>query len=180
MRRLGGSAAQGLMAGCVYLAFFCTFRYGRPYLTSAAESFWFGLPMFWLLALRMKRHAGRSWAPGRALMLHLLMGLVWGLGAAYKSFALIAPAAAAWWCAALASEPQLNWRLTFQDHRPDCVQRAGRRWHLRAVVRAGPGPGRRVGASSSSAKNAAKLGSGEGYWHTALHGGSSIWAQLLA
>ena len=40
-----------LTAACAYLCFFCTFRYGRPYLTSAAESFWLDLPMFYALWL---------------------------------------------------------------------------------------------------------------------------------
>ena len=49
LRRLRVSAATTLWAVLIYLAFIGTFRYGRPYLTSAAETFWFGLPMWWLL-----------------------------------------------------------------------------------------------------------------------------------
>lgn len=179
MRRWSGSATQGLLAGCVYLAFFCTFRYGRPYLTSAAESLWFGLPMFWLLALRLSRESLARLGTGRALALHLLMGLVWGLGAAYKSFALIAPAAAAWWCAALVSEPQLNWRLTLRTTVLCAFSVA-----LGVAIFAlwfvlDPDPVA-VWREFIVGENAGKLASGEGYWHTALHGGSSIWAQLLA
>ena len=49
VRRLSNDNRSALIAACVYLAFFSTFRYGRPYLTSAAETFWLDLPMFWLL-----------------------------------------------------------------------------------------------------------------------------------
>ena len=49
VRRLSNDNRSALIAACVYLGFFCTFRYGRPYLTSAAETFWLDLPMFWLL-----------------------------------------------------------------------------------------------------------------------------------
>lgn len=91
-------ADTALIAACVYLAFFSTFRYGRPYLTSAAETFWLSLPIFSLL--------WRAWRPKPAVALpgwglFTLWGLAWGLGLAYKSFALIVPAAGSLWCALL-------------------------------------------------------------------------------
>ena len=39
---------RALLAACIYLAFFSTFRYGRPYLTSAPETFWLSLPLFFI------------------------------------------------------------------------------------------------------------------------------------
>ncbi len=180
MRRWSGSTAQALLAGCVYLAFFSTFRYGRPYLTSAAESFWFGLPMFGLLALRLRGRTLASVGTGRAWVAHALMGLLWGLGAAYKSFALIAPAAAAWWCAALASEARLDWRLALRTTGLTAVS-VGLGMAVFALWFAlDPDPAA-VWREFIVGENAGKLASGEGYWHTALRGGgSSIWAQLLA
>ena len=82
-----------LVAACVYLAFFSSFRYGRPYLTSAAETFWLTLPL-WVLLWR------RTALPGWAAFAGF--GLLWGMGLLYKSFALVLPAAAGLWCAALA------------------------------------------------------------------------------
>ena len=100
---------EGLMAACIFLAFLSTFRYGRPYLTSAPETFWFSLPLFALLWQR-----ARLPAAGPGWLAHLLFGLGLGLGLAYKSFALIAPAAAAWWLALVASESHLGWRAVWQ------------------------------------------------------------------
>ena len=80
-----------MLAAVIYLAFFSSFRYGRVYLTSAPETFWLALPMWWVLWLRL-----RGPAPGSAAQLgalaYTLFGIAIGLGAAYKSFALIAPA----------------------------------------------------------------------------------------
>ena len=52
VRGITQSTRKGLMAACIYLAFFCTFRYGRPYLTSAPETFWLFLPVLLLLWLK--------------------------------------------------------------------------------------------------------------------------------
>ena len=46
---------RAVLAACVYLAFFCTFRYGRTFLTSAPETFWLSLPMFMLLWCKLKK-----------------------------------------------------------------------------------------------------------------------------
>jgi 4-amino-4-deoxy-L-arabinose transferase-like glycosyltransferase len=174
------SAAQALRAGCVYLAFFCTFRYGRPYLTSAAETFWFGLPMFWLLRQRLREAQVPQPGARQALLTHLLIGLAWGLGSAYKSFALIAPAAAAFWCATLASAPKFDSRLLLKTTALTAlsVLLALGVFSLWFVLDPDPSA---VWREFIVGENAAKLASGEGYWHTALRGGgSSIWAQLLA
>ena len=45
---------EGLMAACIFLAFLSTFRYGRPYLTSAPETLWFSLPLLALLWQRAR------------------------------------------------------------------------------------------------------------------------------
>ena len=77
--------SAGAIAAIVYLSFFTTFRYGRPYVTSAPETFWlFGI--FFALA----------WSPAKLLASRwtfpLLAGLALGIGSLYKSFAMVVPA----------------------------------------------------------------------------------------
>ncbi len=185
--------STGLQAACVYLAFFCSFRYGRPYLTSAAETFWFGLPMFWLLWLSVKQaRAKGDAAPARAsgpsgqdtplfhcLMLHMAMGVVLGLGLAYKSFALVVPAAGAFWVASVLSTHPRSLRTMGVS----TVWTA-----FSSLIAVGifglwfvldPNP-QAVWQEFVVAENAGKMSNQQGYWHGALHGGSSMWAQALA
>lgn len=74
----------GAIAAIVFLSFFSTYRYGRPYLTSAPESFWL-CGVFLVLA----------WSPVALLTSRwkfpLLAGLAIGIGCLYKSFAMVAP-----------------------------------------------------------------------------------------
>ena len=103
-RRISGSVRRACIAAALYLLFFSTFRYCRVYLTSAPETFWFGLPLFaylWIAA-RPSGAAQRA-APW---WLYLVSGICFGIGALYKSFALIAPACATLWGAALLAAPQ--------------------------------------------------------------------------
>ena len=76
--------AMGATAATVFLCFFSTYRYGRPYLTSAPETFWL-CGVFLALA----------WSPSRLLASRwrfpLLAGLAIGIGCLYKSFAMVAP-----------------------------------------------------------------------------------------
>jgi 4-amino-4-deoxy-L-arabinose transferase-like glycosyltransferase len=81
--RAGGQAAFGLAAATVYLSFFDTYRYGRPFLTNAPETFWLFLD--WFVLVMWERAALRSW------WLPLLLGVTTGVGLLYKSFALIVP-----------------------------------------------------------------------------------------
>ena len=74
----------GAVAAIVFLSFFSTYRYGRPYLTSAPETFWlFGV----FLAI--------AWSPARLLASRwkfpLIAGIAIGIGSLYKSFAMVAP-----------------------------------------------------------------------------------------
>ena len=74
----------GAIAALLYLSFFTTYRYGRPFLTSASETFWlFGV--FFALA----------WSPAKLLASRwkfpLIAGLALGIGCLYKSFAMVVP-----------------------------------------------------------------------------------------
>ncbi len=82
-RRLSGQMATGFIAALSFLAFFSTYRFGRPFLTNAAEVFWLCLPLFILLNWRASFQS-------RYLM-PLLFGISIGIAFLYKSFALGLP-----------------------------------------------------------------------------------------
>ena len=202
VQKITGNLRSACVAACVYLAFFCTFRFGRTYLTSAPETFWLNVPMFWLLWARLDgcRTPGCHCGPDPQSMplddgcrvkpgmtdsvlpwlTHVGFGVALGLGLAYKSFALIAPAAATLWLAQLLSTSALTWRTTIQ-----ISLKVG----LSSIVALGifglwfvldPDPSA-VWQEFVIGENAGKLSSERGYWQVALFGGGvSIWAQLLA
>ena len=167
------------LAACVYLAFFCTFRFGRPFLTSAPETFWLNAPIFWLLWQRL-RPTPATHATSLSWLTHIGFGVAMGLGLAYKSFALIAPAAAALWCAQLASSPTLSWRVALQTTVKVSLSAAIALGIFALWFVLDPDPGA-VWQEFIIAENAGKLSNSLGYWHVALLGGGvSMWAQLLA
>lgn len=167
------------LAACVYLAFFCTFRFGRPFLTSAPETFWLNAPIFWLLWQRL-RPTPATQTTSLSWLTHIGFGIALGLGLAYKSFALIAPAAAALWCAQLASSPTLSWRVALQTTVKVSLSAAIALGIFALWFVLDPDPGA-VWQEFIIAENAGKLSNSLGYWHVALLGGGvSMWAQLLA
>ena len=179
-QRLRGNWRTGVLAAVVYLAFFSSFRYGRVYLTSAPETFWLALPMWALLwsQLRQANQAHGTWKPVPAVAWFGLFGVFIGLGLLYKSFALVAPAAATLWCALLASQP---WRLRHALRSSVAVA-----WS--AAVALGvfalwfaldPDPAA-VWQEFVVGENAGKMAGNQGYWHAALWGDYPLWTQLLA
>ncbi len=103
-RRISGSGRSACVAAVLYLVFFSTFRYCRVYLTSAPETFWFGMPLFALLWMHTQEAGVQATAASRRATppwLYLVAGVCFGIGALYKSFALIAPACASLWAASL-------------------------------------------------------------------------------
>jgi 4-amino-4-deoxy-L-arabinose transferase-like glycosyltransferase len=91
-RRLTGKAETALVAMLTYLAFFTTYRFGRPYLTEPGTVFWLFLPFFTLLYWRPQAFQSRFWFP-------MGLGLVTGIGLLYKSFFFLLPVGLAllWW-----------------------------------------------------------------------------------
>jgi 4-amino-4-deoxy-L-arabinose transferase-like glycosyltransferase len=83
--RLSGRPQTGLVAGLSFLAFFSTYRFGRPFLTNPPEVFWLFLPFFTLLYWRKAGAASRLAFP-------ILAGVAIGMALLYKSFALVVPA----------------------------------------------------------------------------------------
>jgi 4-amino-4-deoxy-L-arabinose transferase-like glycosyltransferase len=192
------SARKGLMAACIYLAFFCTFRYGRPYLTSAPETFWLFLPVLlhlWLIwrpgASNSPRteflennqplaHVLSAYSALYLIAIWMATGLAFGLGAAYKSFALIAPAAAALWCAILLSATRLNWRFVFQTSRGVFASVLIGVGFFALWFVLDPDPAA-VWREFVVGENAGKMVDKLGWWHEAIYGGgSSLWAMSLA
>lgn len=82
-RKLTGSIETGFIAALTFLAFFTTYRFGRPFLTNPPEVFWIFLPFCVLLYWR-ELFASRFVIP-------LLLGISIGIGFLYKSFALGLP-----------------------------------------------------------------------------------------
>ncbi len=74
---------SGFVAALTFLAFFTSYRYGRPFLTNPPEVFWIFLPFFALLYWR-QTFESRTFIP-------LLFGISIGIGFLYKSFALGLP-----------------------------------------------------------------------------------------
>ena len=90
--KLSRQLETGLLALLTFLAFFSTYRYGRPFLTEAPLVFWLSVPLCTMLYWRPAMFASRLLAP-------LLLGLVIGVGLLYKSFALLLPVVLclSWW-----------------------------------------------------------------------------------
>jgi len=76
-------AETGFIAALTFLAFFTTYRFGRPFLTNPPEVFWLFLPFFVLLYWRQAFES--------RFAIPLLLGTAFGIGFLYKSFALGLP-----------------------------------------------------------------------------------------
>jgi 4-amino-4-deoxy-L-arabinose transferase-like glycosyltransferase len=90
--KLSRSLDTAFAAALAYLAFYATYRYGRPFCTNSPEVFWIFLPFFVLLYGRAAAFESRWAVP-------LLMGNAVGVALLYKSFALVLPVSATlvWW-----------------------------------------------------------------------------------
>ena len=162
---------MGAIAALVYLSFFTTYRYGRPFLTSAPETFWlFGV--FFALA----------WSPARLLASRwkfpLLAGVAVGIGCLYKSFVMVVPVGFALaLCYQVVGAGAAPWQVL----RPGLVK-DGVKVALICVLSLGifglwfaldPQPGD-IWREFVVGENAGKLNSSKGYFKTAFSGGSSI------
>ena len=90
--KLSGRWETGFVALLVFLAFFSTYRYGRPFLTDPPDVFWLFLPFFVFLCGQPSSGESRCFVP-------VGLGLAIGIGLFYKSFALAVPVllAISWW-----------------------------------------------------------------------------------
>jgi putative flippase GtrA len=169
VRHLRRDWASGARAALVYLAFYNTYRYGRPFLTDAPTVFWMTLPCIAVVWSRGALLDSRYLAP-------LGFGLAVGVACLYKSFALVAPFALA----------TVWWQLERHDYRlRESLLRAVPATLLSCAVAlvifaawplADPDPGS-VWRDFVLRENAGKLGFGGGsYFGSLLWGEWSIWS----
>jgi 4-amino-4-deoxy-L-arabinose transferase-like glycosyltransferase len=170
--RLSGRLDTGFIALLTYLAFFSTYRYGRPFLTDAPSVFWLFLPCFAALILREKAFESRLLAP-------LVLGTCTGVALLYKSFALLLPVGL-WlaWCYLRRRRYQL---AAFLAHD------AGKLALLGIVALAifslwfllDPDP-RAILAKFVFEENVGKFSAQSGYLTNFFWGGSSIWRLVVS
>lgn len=171
-KRLGGQFAVGATAALTYLAFFSTYRYGRPFLVNPAETFWLFLPFFTLLYWRDRAFASPLGVP-------LLLGLFTGIGLLYKSFALLVPAglALAWW---YLHRRAYRWRVFWVQDAPRLLLIGTLALALFALWFVFDPDPRAVWQEFVLGENVAKFEAhGSRYWTQLLWGGNSIWVLLL-
>ena len=85
VRQFSGRTRTGVLAALVWLSFFATYRYGRPFLADPPEVFWISLPFFAILYWGKGAFESKFFFP-------LLAGLCFGVALFAKSFAYIVPA----------------------------------------------------------------------------------------
>ncbi|MBT9477330.1 glycosyl transferase [Polaromonas sp.] len=162
---------MGAIAAIIYLSFFTSYRYGRPYLTSAPETFWlFGV--FFALAWSPARLMASTWK------FPLLAGVAIGLGCLYKSFVMVVPVGFALaLCYQTVGARRAPWNLL----RPGIVSDALKVVAMCVIGLAmfglwfaiDPQPGE-VWREFVVGENAGKMNSSRGYFKTALSGSSGI------
>jgi putative flippase GtrA len=91
-RMSGRDVLRGGLAALFYLAFFTTYRYGRPYLTNAPETFWMFACFFAMLWWKPRSFDSRFLFP-------TIVGALAGMALLTKSFAQLVPIAVglSWW-----------------------------------------------------------------------------------
>ena len=83
--RLSKDVKKGVLAALIWLSFFSTYRYGRPFLADPAEVFWLNLPFLGLLYWKSKAFESRWIFP-------ICASIAIGLALLSKSFAYVLPA----------------------------------------------------------------------------------------
>ncbi|GAB4118243.1 MAG: hypothetical protein Fur0026_07350 [Sideroxydans sp.] len=171
-QRLTGRFSTGATAALTFLAFFSTYRYGRPFLVNPAETFWFFLPFFTLLYWRPASFESRWLIP-------VLLGAEIGIGLLYKSFALLAPVGLtlAWW---YLHRRRYQWRAFLLHDGYKLLLIGTLSLSLFALwFVLDPDP-QAVWGEFVLGENAGKFEAhGGSYWAQLLWGGSSVWVLLL-
>jgi 4-amino-4-deoxy-L-arabinose transferase-like glycosyltransferase len=171
-KKLTRQVETGFIAALTFLAFFSTYRFGRPFLVNPPEVFWFFLPFFTLLYWRQFSFESRLTVP-------LLLGIEIGIGLLYKSFALLAPIGLilVWW---YVHQRQYYWREFFQKDAYKPVLTGIVALSIFALWFAVDPDPQSVWREFVVGENAGKFEAhGESYWAKLLWGGSSIWTLML-
>ncbi|WP_114689825.1 ArnT family glycosyltransferase [Polynucleobacter necessarius] len=84
VRRFSGKTQTGILAALVWLSFFATYRYGRPFLADPPEVFWISVPFFAILYWGKSAFESKVFFP-------LMAGICFGIALFAKSFAYIVP-----------------------------------------------------------------------------------------
>jgi hypothetical protein len=160
----------GFTAALAYLAFFSTYRYGRPFLTNSPEVFWVTIGFFPVLWRALTPRIDLiSWP------LAGFLGCAAGLVLLYKSFALLVPIefALLWWCL---HRRHYRWRDVVRHDLPRLVCIAGIALFIFALwFMLSPDP-QAIWREFVVGQNAGKLESpGRDYLFKLLWGSSSIW-----
>jgi 4-amino-4-deoxy-L-arabinose transferase-like glycosyltransferase len=85
VRRFSGKTQTGILAALVWLSFFATYRYGRPFLADPPEVFWISLPFLAILYWGKSAFESKFFFP-------VFAGICLGFALFAKSFAYIVPA----------------------------------------------------------------------------------------
>ena len=83
--KFAGKTQTGILAALVWLSFFSTYRYGRPFLADPPEVFWISLPFFAILYWGKSAFESKFFFP-------VFAGICLGFALFAKSFAYIVPA----------------------------------------------------------------------------------------
>ena len=83
--KFAGKTQTGILAALVWLSFFSTYRYGRPFLADPPEVFWISLPFFAILYWGKSAFESKFFFP-------VFEGICLGFALFAKSFAYIVPA----------------------------------------------------------------------------------------
>jgi 4-amino-4-deoxy-L-arabinose transferase-like glycosyltransferase len=162
----------GFIAALTFLAFYSTYRFGRPFLINPAEVFWFFLPFFSLLYWR-------SFAFDSKISVPLMLGAEVGVGLLYKSFALVVPVglALAWW---YLHQRDYRWKAFLQKDAWKIVIIGGLSLSMFGLWFVFDPDPLAVWNEFIIGENAGKFDPhGGGYFANLLWGGSSVWALLL-
>jgi len=170
--RLSGRLETGFVALLTFLAFFSTYRYGRPFLTDSPSVFWLFLPCVIALVGRDKILDSRVGVP-------FLLGTLTGIGLLYKSFALLLPVGL-WfaWCYLRRRRYDLA----------TCFARDASKLAILGIVALAifslwflldPNPGAIV-TEFVLEENAGKFAAQDGYIRNFFWGASSIWRLVVS
>ena len=167
-RLAGRNIFNGVLAAMFYLAFFSTYRYGRPYLTNPPETFWVFACFFTMLWWKPKSFESRLAFP-------TIIGVLAGMALLTKSFAQLLPIGVglAWWHLRI-----VDWKWGI------FVRRAlpGLAWMVIVALAIfglwfalDPNP-RAIWGSFVVGENVAKMAGGMGSWVQGfVWGGNSLW-----